>query len=33
MGPPRIYEKIICKIEADVRNHIRLEHEMKIHID
>jgi hypothetical protein len=31
--PPKIYEKIIQKLEADIRGHIRLEHEMKIHMD
>lgn len=30
---PQIYEKIIQKLESDVRGHIRLEHEMKIHMD
>ena len=28
-----VYEKIIQKLEADIRGHIRLEHEMKIHMD
>jgi hypothetical protein len=32
-GPPKEYEKIIQKLEADIRGHIRLEHEMKIHMD
>ena len=32
-GEPGIYEKIIQKLEADIRGHIRLEHEMKIHMD
>ena len=32
-GPPRKYEKIIEKLESDIRGHIRLEHEMKIHMD
>lgn len=32
-GPSRKYEKIIQKLESDVRGHIRLEHEMKIHMD
>ena len=31
--PPIIYEKIIQKLEADIRGHIKLEHEMKIHMD
>lgn len=32
-GPPIVYEKIIQKLESDIRGHIRLEHEMKIHMD
>ena len=32
-GPPVVYERIIQKLEADIRGHIRLEHEMKIHMD
>ena len=32
-GPPLVYEKVIQKLEADIRGHIRLEHEMKIHMD
>ena len=32
-GAPLVYEKIIQKLEADIRGHIRLEHEMKIHMD
>jgi hypothetical protein len=32
-GPPIVYEKAIQKLEADIRGHIRLEHEMKIHMD
>ena len=32
-GPPRKYEKMMQKLESDVRGHIRLEHEMKIHMD
>ena len=32
-GPPAVYEKIIQKLESDIRGHIRLEHEMKIHMD
>lgn len=32
-GPPRKYEKLMQKLESDVRGHIRLEHEMKIHMD
>lgn len=33
VGPPTTYESIIQKLEADIRGHIRLEHEMKIHMD
>ena len=33
VGPPPRYEKIIQDLEKDVRGHIRLEHEMKIHMD
>jgi hypothetical protein len=33
IGPPAVYEKLIQKLEGDVRGHIRLEHEMKIHMD
>ncbi|TNV81517.1 hypothetical protein FGO68_gene5190 [Halteria grandinella] len=31
--PPKEYERLIQKLEADIRGHIRLEHEMKIHMD
>jgi hypothetical protein len=31
--PPKEYEKMLQKLEADIRGHIRLEHEMKIHLD
>ena len=33
IGPPFVYEKQIQKLEGDIRGHIRLEHEMKIHMD
>ncbi len=33
VGPSTTYESIIQKLEADIRGHIRLEHEMKIHMD
>ena len=33
IGPSTTYESIIQKLEADIRGHIRLEHEMKIHMD
>ena len=34
-GPscPRIYEEIIQQLEADVRKHIRIEHQLKLHIE
>ena len=32
-GPPKKYERVIQKLEADIRGHIKLEHEMKIHMD
>lgn len=30
---PKIYEEIIQKLEADVRKHIRIEHQLKLHIE
>ena len=30
---PRIYEDIIQQLEADVRKHIRIEHQLKLHIE
>lgn len=30
---PEDYEKIIIKLEADVRNHIRVEQQLKLHIE
>jgi len=34
-GPscPRIYEEIIQGLEADIRKHIRMEHQLKLHIE
>ena len=32
-GPPKKYEKQLQKLESDIRGLIRLEHEMKIHMD
>ena len=32
-GPPRRYEKLIQKLEGEIRGHIRMEHEMKLHMD
>ena len=31
--PPEIYEEMIQKLEADVRNHIKVEQQMKLHSD
>lgn len=30
---PRIYEEIIQGLEADIRKHIRIEHQLKLHIE
>lgn len=30
---PRIYEEIIQQLEADIRKHIRIEHQLKLHIE
>lgn len=34
-GPacPRVYEEIIQGLEADIRKHIRMEHQLKLHIE
>ena len=32
-GPPKIYEEIMRSLEADVRKHIRIEHQLKLHIE
>lgn len=34
-GPscPKVYEEIIQGLEADVRKHIRIEHQLKLHIE
>ena len=34
-GPscPRVYEEMIQQLEADVRKHIRIEHQLKLHIE
>ena len=34
-GPscPKVYEEIIQGLEADVRKHIRMEHQLKLHIE
>ena len=32
-GPPKVYEEIIQALEADVRKHIRIEQQLKLHIE
>jgi hypothetical protein len=32
-GPPQVYEEIIQKLEGEVRKHIRIEQQLKLHID
>jgi len=32
-GPPVIYEEVMQQLEADVRKHIRIEHQLKLHIE
>lgn len=32
-GPPKVYEEIMRSLEADVRKHIRIEHQLKLHIE
>lgn len=32
-GPPKEYEEIIQGLEADVRKHIRIEQQLKLHIE
>lgn len=34
-GPscPRVYEEMIQQLEADIRKHIRIEHQLKLHIE
>lgn len=32
-GPPREYEEIIQTLEGDVRKHIRIEQQLKLHIE
>ncbi len=31
--PPRDYEAMLQKLEAEVRSHVRLEQQLKLHID
>lgn len=30
---PKIYEEIIQQLESDIRKHIRIEHQLKLHIE
>ena len=32
-APPRIYEEVMQSLEADIRKHIRIEHQLKLHIE
>ena len=32
-GPPKVYEEIMRNLEADIRKHIRIEHQLKLHIE
>ena len=32
-GCPRVYEEMIQQLEADIRKHIRIEHQLKLHIE
>ena len=32
-GPPREYEELVQKLEGDVRMHIRVEQQMRLHIE
>jgi peptidoglycan hydrolase CwlO-like protein len=32
-GPPVVYEEVMQQLEADVRKHIRIEHQLKLHIE
>ena len=32
-GPPKVYEDIMRQLEADIRKHIRIEHQLKLHIE
>lgn len=32
-GPPKVYEEIIIGLEGDVRKHIRIEQQLKLHIE
>jgi hypothetical protein len=32
-GPPKVYEELIQGLEAEVRKHIRIEQQLKLHIE
>ena len=32
-APPKVYEELIQKLEGDIRMHIRIEQQMRIHIE
>ncbi|CDW80775.1 UNKNOWN [Stylonychia lemnae] len=32
-GPPKVYEELIQNLEADIRKHIRIEQQLKLHIE
>ena len=32
-GPPKEYEEVIIKLEGDIRMHIRVEQQMRLHIE
>ena len=32
-GPPKIYEDVMRGLEADIRKHIRIEQQLKLHIE
>lgn len=31
--PPKVYEELLQGLEADVRKHIRIEQQLKLHIE
>jgi hypothetical protein len=31
--PPKVYEEIMRQLESDIRKHIRIEHQLKLHIE
>ena len=32
-GPPKVYEELIQGLEAEIRKHIRIEQQLKLHIE